>query len=64
MKMLHKSATFYSRGTQNQSFHPLQKITEQGKLHALYCQSHEWAPQRSFQRPSFWKSRQVYLAES
>lgn len=33
-------------------FHPLQKITEEAELHALHCQSHEWAPQRSFQRPT------------
>lgn len=51
-KTPHKSVTFYSYGKQNNFFHRLKKITEQGELHALYCQSHEWAPQRSLQRPT------------
>lgn len=45
---------------------PPNKKTEQGDLHVLHCQSHEWAPWKCFQKNyGFWKSEgHFYTVES
>lgn len=63
---LNHSFKFSSKKKKQKQNPPPNKKTEQGDLHVLHCQSHEWAPWKCFQKNyGFWKSEgHFYTVES